>query len=48
MLDFALLAGQWTQAATTPPADIIPIGTGDGVVDARDMAQLAADWLAGN
>jgi lysophospholipase L1-like esterase len=48
MLDFAVLASQWMQAAGTPPADIIPIGTGDGIVDAKDMTRIVDDWLAGN
>lgn len=47
MLDFAVLASQWTQADGTPPADIIPLGTGDGVVDAQDMTRLATEWLSG-
>jgi lysophospholipase L1-like esterase len=48
MLDFAVLANQWMHAAGTPVADVIPMGTGDGIVDSKDMAQLVNDWLAGN
>jgi pectinesterase len=47
MLDFAIMASQWMGLAGTPPADIIPMGAADGVVNAKDLAQLAADWLSG-
>jgi len=47
IIDFAILASQWRGPAGTPPADIIPLGEADGVVDTRDLAQMAADWLGG-
>jgi lysophospholipase L1-like esterase len=47
MLDFAILASQWMGSAGTPPADIIPLGTGDGTVNGKDLTRLASDWLSG-
>jgi len=46
LLDFAIFATQWWRSPTFPSADIAPDG-GDHIVDFRDLAELADDWLAG-
>jgi|GEM_PF-1554881 len=47
MRDYAVLASQWMEPPATPPADIIPVGAADGVVNGKDLARMAADWLSG-
>jgi len=44
--DLMIMAGQWQQAPGTPSADIAP-ETPDGIVNLKDFAVLAKDWLEG-
>lgn len=44
--DFAVLANQWMQSPGYPSADIAP-DTPDGVVDGKDLAVFAENWLGG-
>jgi len=46
LVDFAILADQWLQAPSVPPADIAP-EDGDGIVDFLDLAVLTEQWLEG-
>lgn len=43
--DFGILASQWTEAGSTPSADIAPVPGGDGMVDMIDLAVFAEHWL---
>jgi pectinesterase len=47
MLDFQIMAHQWLDSPGTPPADILPIGSTDGIVNIDDLRQLVLDWLMG-
>ena len=47
LFDYSLLVGQWLNAPSTPPADIMPMGNTDGIVNGKDFRQLVLDWLAG-
>ncbi len=47
LIDFETMALQWLSSPQTPPADIIPMGDADGVVDILDLEQLIADWMKG-
>lgn len=47
LADFEILARQWLDAPGSPPADIMPKGNADGVIDSQDLAQLLVDWLRG-
>ena len=47
LLDFDIMAGQWLAAPGTPPADIIPMGAADGIINIDDLRQLVSDWLGG-
>jgi len=42
--DLSILAYQWQQSPSTPPADIAP-WPGDGIIDFRDLVLLAENWL---
>jgi hypothetical protein len=43
--DYSILTSQWLQAPGTPSADIAPEAAVDGVVDFRDLALFAENWL---
>ena len=43
--DFGILASQWTEAGSTPSADIAPVPGGDSMVDMIDLAVFAEHWL---
>jgi pectinesterase len=47
LLDFDIMAEQWLTTPGTPPADVIPMGATDGIVNINDLKQLITDWLNG-
>jgi hypothetical protein len=46
--DFALIAAKWmTTVASGDPADFMPLGRGDDMVNLQEIIQLASEWLIG-
>jgi hypothetical protein len=43
-VDFTILASNWLLSEHSVDADIAPLG-GDGIVDARDLNEIALHWL---
>jgi hypothetical protein len=46
--DLLILVNQWLQVPGSPSADIAPQPNGDNIVDFRDFALLAENWLIGS
>ena len=44
-IDYAILASQWQGSPGSPSADIAPEG-GDGIVNGKDLAAMAGEWLS--